>query len=240
MRALTLHGPRQASIGDVLEPLPTNGEVLVRIRACGVCGSDLNAWRGVLGVEYPLPAGAPGHEALGEVVAVGPGVGDIRPGQTVTGLLWNGFADFGLALADNLVVVPDGLERGGILGEPLACAMNVVRRSAICSGDRIAIVGFGYLAALIVQLLPIGVSGWVAVSRRDDSRALARRLGADAAYDFGSIPSPLWDSFPVVIEAAGVQPTLDCATWLTAYVADWSSPDTTRMDHAVSTCKAGI
>jgi threonine dehydrogenase-like Zn-dependent dehydrogenase len=177
----------------------------------------LNAWRGVLGVEYPLPAGAPGHEALGDVVAVGPGVGDIRPGQTVTGLLWNGFADFGLALADNLVVVPDGLEHGALLGEPLACAMNVVRRSAICSGDKIAIVGFGYLAALIVQLMPIGVSGWVAVSRRDDSRALARRLGADAAYDFASIPSPLWDSFPVVIEAAGVQPTLDCATWLTAY-----------------------
>src|SRR5205807_5726828 len=99
----------------------------------------------------------------------------------------------------------------------MACAMNVVGRSGLQPGQRLAVVGFGYLAALIVQLLPEGVGDWVAVSRRQDSRALAMRLGAAATYDFSSVPSEMWDSFDVTIEAAGVQQTLDYATWLTAY-----------------------
>ncbi len=217
MRALGLHGPRQAAVVEVDAPSPDAGEVVVRIRSCGVCGSDLNAWRGVPGIQYPLPPGAPGHETVGEVVGLGPDVASPRVGEVVTGLMWNGFAELGVARADDLVVLPPALASSGLLGEPLACAMNVIRRSAIGPGDRIAIVGFGYLAALVVQLLPPEVGGWLALSRREDSRALALRLGAEAAYDFSHVPAELWDSFGVVIEAAGVQQTLDYATWLTAY-----------------------
>jgi threonine dehydrogenase-like Zn-dependent dehydrogenase len=104
-----------------------------------------------------------------------------------------------------------------LLGEPLACATNVVRRACVQPDQRIAIVGFGYLAALIVHLLPPNVGGWIAISRRDDSRALARRLGAESAFDYSDVPSTAWDSYPIVIEAAGVQRTLDVATWLTGY-----------------------
>lgn len=214
MRALSLRGPRDAAIVAVPDPEPAADEVLVRVAACGVCGSDLNAWRGVAGIDYPSAAGAPGHETLGEVLAVGREVSGVRPGETVTGLMWNGFAELVVARAQDLVSVANDTL---LLGEPLACAMNIVRRSSIRPGDRIAIVGFGYLAALLVQLLPADVGGWVAVSRRADSRALAQRLGAEAAYDFSNVPSDLWDGFPVVIEAAGVQQTLDYATWLTAY-----------------------
>ena len=151
------------------------------------------------------------------MVALGPGVASPRVGETVTGLMWNGFAELGVARAEDLVVLPPPLASSGLLGEPLACAMNVVRRSEIGAGDRIVVVGFGYLAALLVQLLPPEIGGWLAVSRRADSRALALRLGAEAAYDFSQVPAELWDSFGVVIEAAGVQQTLDYATWLTAY-----------------------
>jgi threonine dehydrogenase-like Zn-dependent dehydrogenase len=214
MRALSLRGPRDAAIIETPAPPFGAGEVLVRIRGCGVCGSDMNVWRGVAGIEYPLAPGAPGHETWGEVVEVAADVATICVGQTVTGLLWNGFAELGVGRAVDLAVVPDGFSAAG---EPLACAMNVVRRSAIRSGDRIAVVGFGYLAALFAQLLPGQVGAWVAISRREDSRALALRLGAEAAYDFAEIPSDLWDSFAVVVEAAGVQQTLDYATWLTAY-----------------------
>jgi threonine dehydrogenase-like Zn-dependent dehydrogenase len=202
---------------DVAEPLPGAGEVLVRIRACGLCASDLNAWRGVPGIEYPLPPGAPGHETWGDVVALGADVAGLETGQAVTGLMWNGFAEFGVAVAANLLAVPGRFGQSSLLGEPLACAMNVVRRSGLRAGDRLAIVGFGYLAGLIVQLLPDGVSNWVAISRREDSLALALRLGAAAAHTYAEIPSELWDSFDVTIEAAGVQQSLDYATWLTAY-----------------------
>jgi threonine dehydrogenase-like Zn-dependent dehydrogenase len=212
MRAVRLGGPRQASVCEVTDPVPQRHEVLVRIHGCGVCGSDLNAWRGVPGIEYPLTPGTPGHETFGEVVALGPDVKALQIGEMVSGLLWNGFAELGVAHAAHLVPVPRPL-----LGEPLACASNVVRRAGVEPGQRVAIVGFGYLAALIVQLLPNDVGGWIAVSRREDSRALARRLGAEAAYDYADVPSTAWDSFDVVIEAAGVQRTLDVATWLTAY-----------------------
>jgi threonine dehydrogenase-like Zn-dependent dehydrogenase len=216
VRALSLAGPRDARVVEVDPPVPGPGEVLVRIRACGVCGSDLNAWRGVQGIEYPLPPGAPGHETWGEVAGLGQDVACPRVGETVTGLLWNGFAELGVGRAEDLVVVPTMLRDAPVLGEPLACAMNVLRRSGLVAGGRLAIVGFGYLAALVVQLIGPGCE-WVAISRRPDSRDLALQLGAASAYGFDNVPSEAWDSFPVVIEAAGVQQSLDYATWLVAY-----------------------
>ena len=215
MRALSLLAPRTARLIDVSDPSPSADDVLVRIHACGVCASDLNAWRGVPGVEFPLAAGAPGHEVVGEVVATGAAVRELHVGQRVTGVMFNGFAELGVAPAEHVVALPNELPE--VLGEPLACAMNVVRRANFSPGCRLAVVGFGYLAALIVHLLPEGVSEWVAVSRREDSRRLAEQLGAAATYGFENVPSEQWDSFDVVIEAAGVQQTLDYATWLTAY-----------------------
>ncbi len=215
MRALSLSGPQKAYVLAAPDPSPAGGEVLVRIQACGVCGSDLNAWRGVAGIEFPLPPGAPGHEVVGTVVGTGAGVETLRIGDTVTGVMFNGFAELGVAPAEHLVVIPQGCPE--VLGEPLACAMNVVRRAGISHGDRVAVVGFGYLAALVVQLLPDDVGEWAAVSRREDSRALAKELGATMTYGFENVPSEQWDSFDVVIEAAGVQQTLDYATWLTRY-----------------------
>ncbi len=219
MRAMCVTGPGQATIRDVADLTPDAGQVLVRIGACGVCASDLNAWRGVAGVEYPLAAGSPGHEAWGTIVALGDGL-DRHPlavGDTVTGLMWNGFAEFCLADAEHLIALPPDLTAAPFLGEPLACAINVVRRAAVRPGDRLAIVGFGYLAALIVQVLPRDHGGWIAIARRADSRALALSLGAEAVFDFADVPAHLWDSFPIVVEASGVQPTLDYATWLTGY-----------------------
>lgn len=216
MRALTFVGPRQVECVEVAEPCPGPGEALVRIDGCGVCGSDLNVWRGVPGVQFPLAPGAPGHETWGTIAAVGPEVTRFSVGEPVTGLLSNGFAEFGITAAENLVRVPAEL-RAELLGEPLACAMNVVRRAAVARGERVAVVGFGYLAALVAHLLTEQVGEWIAISRRGESRALATRLGARAVYDFADIPENAWDRFPVVIEAAGVQQTLDVATWLTAY-----------------------
>lgn len=218
MLAAQVRAPRQFELVQQPRPVPGDGEVLVRVLACGVCGSDQNAWQGVVGAEYPLAPGLPGHEVWGEVAEVS-GNSQLRTGQPVTGLVQNGFAQFAVAREDELLTVPR--ERFGtrpLLGEPLACAANLVRRAGVQPGSRTAVVGFGYLAALAMRLLhPVGAGDWIVVSRRSDSRELARRMGASDAYDFGEVPADLWDTFPVVIEAAGVQQTLDIATWLTAY-----------------------
>jgi threonine dehydrogenase-like Zn-dependent dehydrogenase len=228
MKAAQLVAPCTVRLVESDLPTPGPDEALVEVLACGVCGSDLNAWRGVPGLEYPLPPGAPGHEVWGTVAAIGPGApgegsaaaADLPParlGQRVTGLLQGGYAQYALARIDQLVWVPPDLGGEPLLGEPLACAANVVRRAARGPDQPVAVVGFGYLAALTVQLMfPDRAGDWVAVSRRPESRALALELGARAAYDFGRVPDALWDSFPVVVEAAGVQQALDVASWLTA------------------------
>ena len=220
MKAARITAPGRAEVVEVDRPTPGAGEVLVRVLACGVCGSDQNAWRGVPGVEYPLPPGAPGHEVWGEVAAVGPGVADssLGAGRKVTGLMRGGYAQYAVARADELLGVPPSFGDAILLGEPLACAANAARRARHQPGERVAVVGFGYLAALVLQLLfPDRRGSWVAISRRPESRGLALRLGAEAAYPFEAVPDDLWDGFPLVIEAAGVQQALDHATWLTAY-----------------------
>lgn len=220
MQAVQLTAPRTATVAALPDLVPAGDQVLVRVLACGVCASDLNAWLGVPGIEFPLAPGLPGHEVWGDVAAMGPAApaGQFWPGQRVTGLFQGGYAQYALASAAEIVGLPEELGDRIILGEPLACAANIVRRCAVQPGDRVAIVGFGYIAAIITQLLFAGrAHEWVAVSRRPESRALAQQLGASAAFSFDDVPSTLWDSFPVVIEATGVQRALDYATWLTAY-----------------------
>jgi threonine dehydrogenase-like Zn-dependent dehydrogenase len=217
MKAIQLTGPREARLLEVPTPEPGPGEALVKVLACGVCGSDLNAWRGVQGITFPVAPGHPGHEVWGEIAALGEGVDDLSVGGRVTGMLLGGYAEYALAQATDLLPIPSALTDRPLLGEPLACAANIVRRIAHQAGQRVAFVGFGYIAALVAQLLLAEGGEWVAISRRPESRALAERLGAHATYGFDDVPSDLWDSFPIVIEAAGVQQALDYATWLTAY-----------------------
>lgn len=218
MRAIRLVGSRAVEVQEAAEPSPRSDEIVVAVRACGICGSDLNAWRGVEGVAFPLEPGAPGHEVWGEVAACGsPALEREFPrGTLVTGLAQQGYAEKVLARATELIPLPAWPRDRLLLGEPLACAANVLRRAAVPPDSPVAIVGFGYLAALIAQLLFPEGGPWIAISRRAASRELALSLGAQHAYDFGQVPSTAWESFPVVIEAAGVQEALDHATWLTA------------------------
>lgn len=216
MRAATILAPGRVQITEVEPPCAGPDAVLVKVLACGVCGSDLNAWRGVPGIQYPLPAGQPGHEVWGEVAEVGAEAyrHGFEVGQRVTGMLQGGYAQYALARPDDLVLLA---ESDMVLGEPLACAANVARRARVQPGEAVAVVGFGYLAALVLQLLfPRNEGEWVVVTRRAESRELALRMGAREVHGFDDVPARWWDSFPVVMEAAGVQQALDYATWLTA------------------------
>ncbi len=203
VKAVCLEAPRSVSLLELEPPQPGPNQVLVKVLGCGVCGSDLNAWRGVPGISFPLSPGMPGHEVWGE----------LADGTQVTGLMSGGYAEYCVANRDELLAVPERWRDRPLLGEPLACAMGVAKRAGWSSGQSLAVVGFGYLAALAVSLM--APATWVAFSRRTSARELALSLGASAAYDYSSVPESCWDSFDVVIEAAGAQQTLDVATWLT-------------------------
>jgi L-iditol 2-dehydrogenase len=82
MKALLLTAPSQLELVDFPDPQPAAGEVLVRVRACGICGSDIHGWDGSTGRRRPPLI--MGHEAAGEIAALGPGVDGWRVGERVT------------------------------------------------------------------------------------------------------------------------------------------------------------
>jgi len=222
MRAATLVEPGRFELKEVDAPEPGEGEVLIRVEGCGLCASNLGPWTGVAGVGYPLEPGAPGHEVYGTVAAVGPGVESVVPGDAVTALTYNGFAEYDVARADAVVRVPHGLAGGAVLGEPVACAVNVPRRAGVREGDTVVVIGVGFLGALLLRLVrrdaPARV---VAVSRRRDSLAMAERMGADEllGYDddvVGRVAALTEGRMAdVVIEATGKQRPLELAAELT-------------------------
>ena len=191
---------------------PLSGQVLVRIVACGVCASELHAWEGPLS-EYPV---AMGHEPIGFVEDVGPGVRSIAVGDMVTGRFGPPFADHVIVDEQDPVVVPAGVEGDDALGEPLGCVVEALRRTPVGAGDVVAVVGAGYMGLLMLELLRIGPAGEiVAVDPRTDARSVVLELGADESFapEDGSVDGRA-GAFDVVIEATGVQAGLDMATSL--------------------------
>jgi threonine dehydrogenase-like Zn-dependent dehydrogenase len=148
MRAGTIAGPARAAVTAVPVPEPGAGEVLVRIDGCGVCASNLPLWEGRPWFSYPLDPGAPGHEGWGAVEAVGETVADFVPGDRVALICDRAFAEYAVAPAEHCVRIGDA----PFPGEPVGCAVNIVRRSAVEAGMRVAIVGVGFLGSLVGQL----------------------------------------------------------------------------------------
>src|SRR5690606_24336358 len=119
------------------------------LEGCGVCGSNLPVLQGRSWFDYPRPPGNPGHEGWGRIAALGPGVSDWSVGQRVAFLSDNAFAEFDIASEDAMVPLPSELDGLDVPGEPLGCAMNVFRRSDIQPGQTVAVIGVGFLGALL-------------------------------------------------------------------------------------------
>jgi NADPH:quinone reductase len=133
-----------------------------------------------------------------------------------------GYAEFETVSAAALFPSPDDLGDNLFLAEPLACAMNVFRRSAIRSGDHVAVLGSGFLGTLLVQLaVAAGANVW-ALGRRRSTLAFAEEHGAkivevqDRASAIAAIASATGGKLcDVVIEATGHQEPLDLGAELT-------------------------
>lgn len=223
MYAAVFQGPNRIGIESVPVREPGVDEVRVRLSGCGVCGSNLPVWEGRPWFDYPFAPGAPGHEGWGRVDAVGEQARDVRVGDRVALLSYNAFAEVDYAPSSMVVPLPESLPDTPFPGEALGCALNVLRRSDIRSGHRVAVVGVGFLGALLVALARDAGATVTAISRRRFSLDVARTMGAhhglpiEPEEDVFGITGELTDNtgFDRVIEAAGLQQSLDLASKIT-------------------------
>ena len=223
MRAARLAGPGQIVMEEIAIPEPGAGEVRIRLEGCGVCASNLTPWAGAEWMQYPLEPGAMGHEGWGVVDALGDGVEGVRVGDRVAALSYKSYAEYDVAAADAIVPLPSVLDGKPFPGEPLGCAMNIFRRSGISAGQTVAIVGIGFLGALLTRLAADAGARVIAISRRPFSLDVAKEMGAHELI-------PMDDHWRIiervkeltggtfadrVIEAVGKQWPLDLAAEIT-------------------------
>jgi propanol-preferring alcohol dehydrogenase len=222
MRAVVLDQPRQAlRLAELPALRPGPGQVRVRVRACGVCRTDLHVVDGEL-PEPKLPL-VPGHQVVGEVIENGPGAGRFRPGDRV-GIAWLGWAcgvcefcregrenlcprarftgyqlDGGYAeetVADERFCYPLPSGYGDLEVAPLLCAGLIGYRSLRMAGagSRLGLYGFGAAAHIVAQVARHrGQRVFAFVRGGDDAAArFALDMGAEWAGDsLGPGPEPL-------------------------------------------------
>ena len=223
MHAAVLTAPGQVRLEDLPVPKPGPKDVLVRLEGCGICGSNLPVWEGRPWFEYPLPAGKPGHEGWGYVEDIGENVTRVRVGERVAVLSYCAFAEYDVGSENAVVPLPAELDGKPFPGEALGCAMNVFGRCDIRAGENVAIVGIGFLGALLTALCARAGANVIAISRRTFALEIARQFGAQEAMPMenhqqiieGVKSLTAGKGCDCVIEAVGHQWPLDLAGELT-------------------------
>lgn len=178
MQAAVIAAPGEVRIEEVARPEPGAGEVRVRLEGCGVCASNLTPWEGPEWMRYPTPPGDLGHEGWGIVEAVGAGVSGLAEGDRVAALSTRAYAEADCAPAGMVVKLPPAIGDMPFPGEALGCAFNIFRRSDIRAGQSVAIIGIGFLGAILTRLASEAGAQVIAISRRNESLALACEFGA--------------------------------------------------------------
>ena len=224
MRAAVLEGPAALRVHEVALPEPGPSEVRLKLEGCGVCASNVEPWEGQPWSTFPGEPGGMGHESWGVVDAVGAGVDGLAVGDRVAALSCKSYAQYDVVAADMVVKLPDVLAGRPFPGEPLGCAFNIFRRADVRADQWVAIVGIGFLGAVLTRLATDAGAKVIAISRRDSSLDLARAYGAAEVV-------PMHDHYAIiarvkeltggkgcerVIEAVGKQWPLDLAGELVA------------------------
>ena len=223
MQAAVVTGPGMLEIERLAVPNPGPGQVRVRLEGCGVCASNLGPWAGPEWMKFPTEPGGLGHEGWGVIDALGEGVTEFAIGDRVVALSYHSYATHDVADVGSVVKLPPELDGIPFPGEPLGCAMNIFKRSEISAGQTVAIVGIGFLGALLTQLAVGAGARVIAIGRRQFALDLAAKLGAAETI-------PMHDHWQIiervkeltggqfcdrVIEAVGKQWPLDLAAELT-------------------------
>jgi threonine dehydrogenase-like Zn-dependent dehydrogenase len=201
MKQVRVHGPDDVRIDDVEPPVAGPRDAIVRVSACGICGSDLRYVR-LGGMMGPMPEPMRlGHELSGVVDAVGAEVDHLSPGDRVvlnpTGAgnaIGNGAPEGGFtplllvrdaAAGENLFAIPDALDDDiAALTEPLGIGMNAVNQAEAVRGEKVVIFGAGPIGlASIATLVDRGIDDVLAVDLSARRLEIARELGAKHTVD---------------------------------------------------------
>jgi len=205
MKAAFFDGHSSMMLADIAAPEPGVDDVIIRVRATGICGSDL-----LMNIDKTEPDQIPfGHEVAGEIVDVGPGADASLVGQRVAvetighGLAcascWycrqgqfrqclnkrpnegGGFAQYMKRRAIGCYPLPDGMSwEDGALVEPLAVSVHAVRRGAMQGGETVAVLGTGNIGlTAIAAARALGAGKIFATARHAQQVEMAKVLGAD-------------------------------------------------------------
>ena len=211
MHAFVIHSPGSAILREVPTPTPGPGDVLIRVAAAGLCGTDLHIYRGEYEAHYPI---IPGHEFAGTVAAIGSGVDQFHVGQRVAvdpnifchhcaycrremhnqclnlravGVTADGaFAEYVLAPQAVVYDIADLPFEQAAFIEPLSCVIYAMQRARPAPGDRVLLFGAGPMGCLLAQVLRhSGAAQLVVVDRLPARLALAEQLGATDVVQAG-------------------------------------------------------
>ncbi|MBN2471401.1 MAG: zinc-dependent alcohol dehydrogenase family protein [Anaerolineae bacterium] len=204
MKAARIERPGEARVTTVPDPVVGPDDVLIRVRAAGICGTDLHIFKGEYEATYPL---IPGHEFSGEVAATGQNVRNFQVGDRVTadpnipcnrcsycqrnepnqcrqlsaiGVTQDGgFAEYVIAPEGNVFSIGDMPYTTAALIEPLACVVWGLKQVEVQPGDSALVLGAGPMGCLVAQGLRSAGAARVTVTDVVPSRLeMAQRLGA--------------------------------------------------------------
>ncbi len=233
MKAATIVKPGIVEIQEIEKPEPGTGELVIRVLASGICGTDVHIFKGEYLGTYPI---VPGHEGAGIVDTVGEGVNGFSVGDPVAfepniscGRCahclnnrqnfceeWTGIGVTQPGCMAEFVLVPEsnvfstvGLEPAvACFVEPLSCVLHGIQKAGIRLADRVLIAGAGPIGLLLLQSARnLGASRIGVLERIESRQDAARDFGAEEIFqDFELIES---DAYDVVIDATGSIPVLE-------------------------------
>ena len=233
MKCILIEKPNELHLVDREIPEPGPGEVLIRVMASGICGTDLHIFRGEYLGAYPV---IPGHEFSGVVTAAGSQVTRFKVGDRVavepniacdncihclnnrqnfcanwkaTGVTLPGGMEEFVAVPEKAVFgIGDLPFEQGAFVEPLSCVIHGIERTRIDLADQVAILGAGPIGDLMLQLARLQGAAHITMLESNPGRAeLARQLGAEQVVT--RLEHLALDTYDVVIDATGAIPVMN-------------------------------
>jgi propanol-preferring alcohol dehydrogenase len=215
MKAVLLPGDETVSVQSMPDPTPGPGEILLRVRASAICGSDMSAYRGDPVLETPPGGVVPGHEVAGEVAELGPGVSGLAVGDRVAVYLaigcmrcemcrrgylmlcpdWQvigftrhgGDAEYITVPAVNCMPLPDDVSFlvGAVSTDMFGTQFSAQERLGVDATDSVLVTGLGPMGMAAVAIAKARGAHVIAVDPVESRRDAGQRLGADACVPSG-------------------------------------------------------